>query len=146
MTLLPDNWSALIDAIRSGAVRRLKCSCVDFSALRKDAFLLAVGCRGLRSLDIQRSVVLSGFITDKLIRASAANGVLELTFCKNKTDAPQTFSEEAVMDFFGSVDAAAPGEAPLCLTLPGSGVTDMFLSRFFEVCTFVAVFFSFSPC
>jgi hypothetical protein len=100
MTLSPDHWTMLTDAIRSGAVKFLHFCGVDFSALYDDAFLIAVGCRGLQSLVVCRSVVPSGFVTDDLIRHSVAQDLLQLWFSANESDAPHSLSDEAVLDFF----------------------------------------------
>lgn len=137
MTLLPAHWTALIDAIRVGAVRRLRCSLVDLSTLGADAFLAVVGCRGIQSIVVERSVVRSFLITDNLIRASAAKGLFALEFSRIKSDAPLGFSEEAVLDFFFRADAAAGRRDRLSLTLPGSMITDAFLTKCFELRTSV---------
>ncbi|KAH7698752.1 hypothetical protein AAVH_34150, partial [Aphelenchoides avenae] len=121
----------LMDALRSGAVRSLEFFRVDFSALNNDAFVMAVGCRGLQSIEVDRSVVPSGFITDELLRISAANGVLKLGFCQNKSSEPHRLSEDAILDFFFRADAVS-GQLSLRLLLDGSGVTEMFLTKFVD--------------
>lgn len=136
IALLPDQWTTLIDAIRRGAVRRLRCSSVDLCALDEDTFLAAIGSGGLQSLVILESVFPSGFVTDALLRASGAKGVLELAFVQNKSDTPHILSDEAVLDFCFAVHAA-PGEKSRCLELEGSGITQMFLKKFFEVGTLI---------
>lgn len=93
--------------------------------------MVAVGFRGLQSLDVRQSVVPSGFLTDDLIRSSAAKGLPELYFVENESDAPSRLLEEAVLDFFFRADAAPEGQS-LSLMLDGAWLTDMFLAKFLE--------------
>lgn len=132
MTLLPDHWTTLADGIRCGAVRRLEFSGVDFSVLGDDVFVVAVGFRGLQSLLVQLSVASCGSVTDALIRTCTAKGMRELCMFNNIAYSPHALSEDAIMDFFFREDAA-PGLQTLRLVLPGSGVTDKFLTKFLEV-------------
>lgn len=100
MTLWPEHWTTLVEAMCSGgAVRHLHFSRVDFSALNNDALLVVVGCRGLQSLRIRRSVVPSGFATDDLIRCSLAKGLIELCIFENDTDSRRKLAEDAILDF-----------------------------------------------
>lgn len=105
ITLLPDHWTTLIDAIRAGVVRYLHFSGIDFAALAEDALLVAVRCRGLQSLEVEGNVIPKGFVTD-----------------------------DRVLDLFFSSDATLQGQS-LDLSLPGTGITDTFVKKFFEVCT-----------
>lgn len=132
MALFPGHWATLIDAIRIGAVKCLLFAGVDISALADDAFLAAVACRGLKSLVVQRSVLASGFSMDELIRFSAPKCLTQLSFHENKSDAPHSLSEDAVLDFCFPPDAA-PGRHSRTLVREGSGITDLFLTKFFEV-------------
>lgn len=133
MTLLPEQWTTLIDAIRTGAVRRLYFNSVDFSALDSNAFLEAAGSRGLQVLMVRSSVVPSCFVTDDLIRTGVAEGVHALALANNESNMPHRVSDEAILDFFFRADAA-PGRR-VSISLDDSGVTDMFVSKFLEVCT-----------
>lgn len=108
---------------------------MDFSALDADAFLVAVGCRGLKTLLLRGSVLPNGFGTDDLIRSSVAQGVFQLA-AEDNSDAPRTLSDDVVLDFFFRADAV-PARESLDLVLDGYGVNDMFLTRFFEVSTFL---------
>ncbi|KAH7700952.1 hypothetical protein AAVH_31925 [Aphelenchoides avenae] len=129
MTLLPHHWTALINATRSGAIRRLGFNGVDFTALDDDAFLAAIGCRGLKTLEVRECVIRSGFVTDELVRSSVAKGFSELSLWGNKSDSPHRLSDDALMDFFLPLDVAA-GRADL--VLEGTGVTDMFFTKFIQ--------------
>lgn len=131
MTLAPRHWATLIEAFRRCALRRLQFLSIDFSGLDADAFLAAVGCRGLRLLTVRESVFPNGFMTDDLIRASAARGLFELVMNGNTTDSPHGQSEEAVLDFFLSADPATASHRSL--VLDGSRINDMFLTKLFEV-------------
>lgn len=122
----------LIEATRFGAVRFLVFSCVDFSAFDDDVFHIVLGCRGLQSLGVQWSVVPGGYVTDALIRSGAAKGLLELhVFTKIKRDTLYILSDDAVLDFFFRAGDAL-GRQSLSLSLRGTGLTDMFISKFFE--------------
>ncbi|KAH7684434.1 hypothetical protein AAVH_41058, partial [Aphelenchoides avenae] len=136
MTLLPDQWTTLTDAIRKGAVERLHFSRIEFSALDNDALLVAVGCRGLESLGVRRSVVPRGFVTDDLLRSSVAQGLLELSIYDNVSDLPHRISDDVFLDLYCPSDAA-PATQPLSLDLEGSGLTEKFMQKFFEVSDFV---------
>lgn len=136
MTLLPDHWATLIDAIRSGAVRRLTFDDVDFSTLADNAFQAAVACRGLQSFKVRWSFLPSGFVADDLIRISVARGFLRLKLFENQCDIPQNISDDAVLDFFFRVDAPVGGQSR-SLSLAGTGLTDMFLKKFFDVSTWL---------
>lgn len=129
-TLSVHHWRVLVDAIRSGAVQRLEFCGIDFRALPDDALLVAVGCRGLRSLEVIHSFAPSDFVTDDLIRSSLAKGLLELCIYGNASDSPHIISEDAVMDVYFP---AALGIQSLTLKLNGFWLTDMFLRKFFEV-------------
>lgn len=131
MSILPDNWTTVLDAISSGAVQCFHFAGVNFSALSEDAFLIAVGRRGLQALVVRHSAISGKCVTDDLIRASAAKGLRRLIF-NNNADAPPRFSEDAILDFFFRADAAQGGQW-LSLELTGSGFTQMFLFKFFEV-------------
>lgn len=110
----------LIDATRFGGVRSLVFSCVDFSAFGDDVFHIALGCRGLRSLEVQWSVVPSDYVTDELLRSNVAKGLLELhVYYKNKSDSLQRLSDDAVLDFFFRADKATEGHS-LNLRLKGT--------------------------
>lgn len=109
MTLSREHWTTILDAIRHGAVRRFDFDCVDFNALDTDELLVAFSCRGLQLLEVDRSVVPSGFVTEDLLRSSAAKGVLELRFTRNPSNALPGISEVAVLDFCFSADAASEG-------------------------------------
>lgn len=113
-------------------MERLHFNRIDFSALDDGAFLDAVECRGLQSLIVQESTFPSGFVADDLIRSSAAKGLLELWLRGNSNTTPHRHSEGAILDFFFRADEA-PEAQPRELTLEGSGVTDSFLTKFFEV-------------
>lgn len=144
MALYPDQWTTIVDATRNGAVRRLYFGYVDFSAFDNDAFQAVVRCSGLRSLLIRQSDVPSGLVLDSLIRSGAAMGLLQLRFTAAISDAPRSLSDDAVLDFFFRADTAPrPHEDFLYLEVTGSSVTDSFLTKFFEVITFVVrVFFN----
>lgn len=135
MSILPLHWTTLIDAIRSGAVRQLQLSGVDIGALESDAILVAVGCRGLQSLEIGESVLPSGFGMDDLLRCGVARGVPDLSLYENDGDAPHGLSDNGVLDFCFPVDAA-PEERSLHLNVESSGVTNMFFAKFVEVTWF----------
>ncbi|KAH7695339.1 hypothetical protein AAVH_19370, partial [Aphelenchoides avenae] len=130
VTFLSDQWNIVVDAIRYGAIRRLKFECVDFSALDDGALLETVACRGLQSFVVRRSVVPSGFVTDDLIQFSVANDVFRLWIFKNESEIPRRLSEDALMGLYFSAESA-PRRRTL-LALDGSWVTDMFLTKFFE--------------
>lgn len=142
MTLLPDHWRTFVDSMRGGAIRDLGCRGIDFSALDDDALMVAVGFRGLRSLLVYRSIFSSRFVTDDLIRASVANSLSSLTFSDNTgVDSPLRFSQDAVLDFF--FRAYTPFESrSYYLSLDGSGVTDTFLVRLFDVGSFLLLYMS----
>ncbi|KAH7700533.1 hypothetical protein AAVH_32346, partial [Aphelenchoides avenae] len=129
--LSPDHWTSLMNAIRSGAVRRLQFSGVDLSSFSDNAFLIAIGCRGLQLLALERSVVPGGLVVDDAIRSSVEKCLLELSLCGNKSDTPHRVSEAAVLDFFFRADAAAEGQS-LSLKLEGTGIADKFINQFFE--------------
>lgn len=135
----PGHWATLCDAIRSGAVQGLGFNGVDLSTLGADSFLPVVGCRGLQSLKVRRSVLPNGFVTDDLIRSSAARGVLQLSSEKN-SDAPSQLSDKVILDFFFQADVAPCERESLRLVPEGYGVDETFLKRFFEVSTFVVLF------
>lgn len=134
MTLSRDHWTTIMDGFCSGVVRRLRLFCIDFGALVDDAFLVIADCRGLQTLEVERSVVPSDFASDGLIRASVAKGLLRLRlwFLKSNSDAPYTFSDGAILDFFFRADVAPAGQS-LSLVLEGTGLTDRFVTKFFEV-------------
>lgn len=94
--LAADHWTALIEAMRSGAVNRLYFRSVDFSALDDDALSVVLGIRGLQSLDVRASILPSGFLIDSLIRSIATKGLLELCFVENNSDALNRLTEDAV--------------------------------------------------
>ncbi|KAH7710491.1 hypothetical protein AAVH_22229 [Aphelenchoides avenae] len=129
MPLCPSHWTTLFSAIRSGAVRRMSFYGVNFSALNDDAFLAAIGCRGLQSLTIESSYVPSGCFTDDLVRSSYAKRLLQLQFSENNKS--HRLSDDAVLDFYLPTDAS-PGGQSRCFILEGSGVTDLFLAKCFE--------------
>lgn len=133
MPLCPSHWTTLFSAIRSGAVRRMSFYGVNFSALNDDAFLAAIGCRGLQSLTIESSYVPSGCFTDDLVRSSYAKRLLQLQFSENNKS--HRLSDDAVLDFYLPTDAS-PGGQSRCFILEGSGVTDLFLAKCFEVSIF----------
>lgn len=136
MLLYSYRWTSLVDAMLGGTVRSLRFNCVVFSALKDDALLAAVGCRGLQSIVIRMSAVPSGLLTDTLIRSSAANGLSELSFLSNSSDTPHRLSDDAVLDFFFRPNTT-PG-ASTSLALEDTGITDTFLVKFFEVSEHVA--------
>lgn len=139
MFLSRGHWTTLMDAVRSGAVRRIECQRVDFTALSNAAFLTAVGCPGLVGLEVIWSVVPGSFVTDDLLRSSIAKGVRQLSVMENKRDSPHRsmtlhrFSEDAILDFFFRTKDAPSGGQRFTLELYGSGVTDAFLSKFLDV-------------
>lgn len=132
LKLFPYHWASLIDGLRSGAVRNLRFYSVDLSALDDDAFLDALGCRGLLSLVVERSDVPSGFAVDVLVPTSVAKGLTELSLRGNKSDTPPSVSEDIVLGFFFRADAGQ-GRQTFDLKLEGSGVTEKFLAHFFKV-------------
>lgn len=132
MPVLPRNWTTLIDTVHSGAVWRLRCMNVDFSAVDDDTFLVAIGCRGLKSLCVGLSVVPLGMVSDDLIRSGAANCLLELCFATNSSDTRLSLSDDALLDFCFPVGASIR-EPSRRLELAGTGITDMFLAKFFQV-------------
>lgn len=131
----------LIEAMRGGAVEDLCFNGLDLSALGAEAFLVVVGCRGLKSLVLHRSVFPSGFVADDLMRASAAKGLLRLGFFKNKCATLPRVSEDAILDFFFPANAA-PKRDSVSLELDGSAVTEIFLTKFFEVSILILRVFS----
>lgn len=133
MPLRSDQWTTLLDTIRTGAVHRHTFSSVDLSALNADAFQRAVDYRDLISVEIRVSVVPSSFVTDELIRSCVAKGVRQLWSSGNRNHTPPTISDDAVTDFFFPVNAA-PGQHR-DLMLEAFGVTEMFAAKFFEVST-----------
>lgn len=136
MTLVPHQWTTLSNAMLGCAVRRLSIRRVDFSALDKDMFLIAVGCHGLQSLDVQDNVVHSDFVTDGLIRSCVANGLGQLCIYDNDNDSPHTIV--SVLDFFFLADTAACGSTR-SLKLEGFGITHVFLTKFLEVSTLLFI-------
>lgn len=135
MQLSSSHWSTLSSAIRSGAVCRLSFYGVNLSALDHEAFLVAIGCRGLQSLSVESSVVPRGFVADDLIRTRTAKDLLQLSYADNKGDAPHRCSDDDVLDFYFPTDAA-PEVQSRHLNLEGFKVTDMFLTKCFEVSIF----------
>lgn len=85
---------------------------VDFSALGDDAFLVVVRCRGLALHIVRRSVLSSGSVTDDLLRASVAKGLLQLCVFENEYDSPHDLSDDGTLDFFFPADAARGRESP----------------------------------
>ncbi|KAH7707726.1 hypothetical protein AAVH_25028 [Aphelenchoides avenae] len=136
IALSPDQWATLIDALRSAAVRHLGFDNVDLNALYDDAFRVAVECRGLLSFEVQRCVILSGFVTDELIRSSVAKDYSELSLWGNKSDSPHRISKAAIMDCLLPADAL-PEQTSLSLVLKGTGITETFLAKIFEADTFL---------
>lgn len=134
MKLSTDHWTTLIDAIGCGAVRHLCFNGIDFSTVDSNAFLVAVGCRGLERLSVKESVLPCAFVTDDLLRASVAKGLSVLCCFDNNSDAPQRLSEDAVLDFFFRADAVPRGNDPH-LALDGYAVTEMFFTKLIEVRT-----------
>lgn len=130
MSLSPGHWKTLVEAMCIGAVQSLAFSSTDFSALNNDTFLVALRCRGLRSLSAERSIVPSSFVTDNLLRSSVTKGLLTVWFSKNKSDTPHPLSEDAVIDFFFSADTASARQHRY-LNLENFGATDRFLINFF---------------
>lgn len=130
--LFPRHWTTLFDAICQGAVQRLGFGGIDFSALADDVFMIAVSCRGLQSLVVKYSVVPSRLVTDALIRSSVAKGLARLWLIDNKLDSSIRLSDDAVLDFCFPADATAKGQAG-SLMLDGSAVTDIFITKLFEV-------------
>ncbi|KAH7704307.1 hypothetical protein AAVH_28497, partial [Aphelenchoides avenae] len=131
ITVSPDQWATLIDALRSGVVRHFAFDNVDLSALGNDAFRVAVECRGLQSFEVRQCVILGGFVTDELIRSSVAKGFSELSLYGNKIDYPHRLSEEALMDCLLPADTA-PRRQSLSLVLEGTGISDVFLTKIFQ--------------
>ncbi|KAH7708100.1 hypothetical protein AAVH_24653 [Aphelenchoides avenae] len=104
---------------------------VDFSALDADAFVVAVGCRGVQSLTVRGSFIPSGLVTDALLRSCAASGLVDLRFFENESDAPHRFSEDALLDFFFAAGASTKGRHRN-LELQGEGITATFVRKLFE--------------
>ncbi|KAH7702912.1 hypothetical protein AAVH_29924 [Aphelenchoides avenae] len=94
-------------------------------------FLAAVGCRGLKSFAVGGSVVPSGFITDALLRASVANNVLQPSLFGIGIEMPVGPSDDAILDFCFS-PYTAPGGQCRSLMIEYSGITDLFLTKFFK--------------
>ncbi|KAH7707727.1 hypothetical protein AAVH_25029 [Aphelenchoides avenae] len=129
ITLHPNHWAILIDAIRNGAVRGLFFNGIDIM-LDAKTFLLAADCRGLQTLLLRGCLLPNSLNTDELIRSSVAKGLLLLA-SENNSDAPRTLSEDGVLDFFFRANAV-PGGKPLILMLNGYGLTATFLTSFFK--------------
>lgn len=132
-----NQWSTLVDATRSGAVQCLYCAYVDFSALDADAFLAVVGCRGLQSLLIQESILPNGLVMGDLIRCGISKGLRELRFYDNQSKTPHGLSDDVILDILFLADAATERN----LGFDGTWVTDMFLTKLFEVSTSVELSF-----
>lgn len=130
--LLPDHWTALVDAVRCGDVRNLSFSGVDLSSLDSDVFRVAVGWPGLESLAVRHSVVLGGFVSDDLLRCCPPTRNFGLFYYANESDTPHGVSDDAIFDFLFSVEAASGGRWH-SLLLECTGVTEMFLAKFLEV-------------
>ncbi|KAH7715084.1 hypothetical protein AAVH_17512 [Aphelenchoides avenae] len=118
--------------MRNGGVQLLQFFSVNFIALGDDALLDAVGWRGLKLLVVERCIVPSRLVTDGLLRA--AQGLRRLRIRKNESDTPHMLSDDAVKDFFFLESAPSPGQWP-DLEFEGTGLTDMFLAKVFEVST-----------
>lgn len=118
--------------MRTSAIRRFYANRADFTALDNDAILAVVDCRGLRSLEVRRSVFPMGFVLDDMIRASAENGALQLHLLENRSESALRFSDDAILDFCFCADAS-PEQQSIRIELEGAGVTDLFLTKFFEV-------------
>lgn len=132
LTLSADHWTTLTDAVSNGAVRRLHFNYADLRALKTDALLVAVAFRGLQSLVIRLSVVPSSLVTDALIHSSTLNGLLELSLLCNSSDPTPRFSEDALLNFYFTAGVAPAGQPPQ-IRLEGTGITESFVVKLFEV-------------
>lgn len=133
MTLRPDHWTALVDAVRYGLLRNLSFDRVNVSALDGDFLLGAVNWPGLKSLGVRRSVVPRGYVSDDLLLCCAAKvPKFALSYFTNESDTPQVVSDDAILEFFFPAHAVS-GETWQNLVLECTGVTETFLAQFLEV-------------
>lgn len=92
--LLPDHWTAVVDAVRCGDVRNVSFSGVDVSSLDCDVFLVAVGWPRLESLAVRHSVVPRGFVSDDVLRCCAPTRNFRMFYYTNESDAPHGISDD----------------------------------------------------